>query len=165
MDIFLLFLSLILVLLGIAGSILPVLPGPITGWLGLLVFHLAKVVPMNYTFLIITFIVAVMIFILDYIIPAVGTKRFGGSRYGMIGAMIGLLVGIVIPIPFGIIIGTFAGAFLGEFLNTKNRQNALRAAFGSFIGFLVSTFMQLFVSVVFLGLFLWKAYQHWHLFF
>ncbi|WP_339610998.1 DUF456 domain-containing protein [uncultured Planktosalinus sp.] len=165
MDLFLLFVSLLLVLLGIAGSFLPVIPGPVTGWLGLLVFHLTKAVPLNYTFLTITFIVAMLIFILDYIIPAMGTKRFGGSRYGMIGATLGLIVGILAPIPFGVIIGPFVGAFLGELLNTKTRHNALRAAFGSFIGFLASTFMKFFVSMVFLGLFIWKTIVYWESFF
>lgn len=164
MDIFLLLLSFLLMLLGIAGSFLPMLPGPITGWLGFLTFYLTKAVPVNYTFLTITFIVAVVIFILDYIIPVAGTKRFGGSNYGMTGATIGLVVGIIAPIPFGIIIGPFAGAFLGELMNVKTRHNALRAAFGSFVGFLISTFMQFFVSIIFLGLFFWKTYQHGHLF-
>ncbi len=165
MDLFLLFLSLFLILLGIAGSFLPVLPGPITGWLGLLTFHLAKVVPMNYTFLTITFLVAALMIILDYIIPIMGTKRYGGSKYGMIGASIGLVVGLIAPIPFGVIIGPFVGAFIGELLKKSTTRNALRSAFGSFLGFLASTFMKFIVSMAFLLLYLWKTYQHWHLFF
>lgn len=165
MELFLLLLSFILLLLGIAGSFLPVLPGPLTGWVGLLVLHLAKGIPMNYTFLGITFGVAVVIFILDYIIPALGAKKYGGSRYGMIGATIGLVVGLIAPVPFGIITGPFVGAFLGELLNAKTRHNALKAAFGSFVGFVVSTFMKFFVSLIFLGLYFWKVVSYSEVFF
>lgn len=165
MDILLVSIGFILMLVGILGSILPVLPGVPISWLGLLMIYLTPSVPMDWVFLSITLVLAIFLYILDYIIPAIGTKRFGGSRYGMIGATVGLLVGIIAPIPFGIIIGPFAGAYLGELLNTKTRHNALKAAFGSFVGFLASTFMKLFASFVYLGLFLWKIYQNWGLLF
>ena len=100
--------------IGIIGSFLPVLPGPLTSWIGLLIFHLTDVVPMNWTFLIITLIIALGIWILDYIIPALGTKRFGGTKAGMIGTSIGLVIGLIAPIPGGIIIGPFFGALIGE---------------------------------------------------
>ena len=89
MDIFLLIVAALFMLLGIIGSFLPILPGPLTSWLGLLIFHLTDVVPMNWTFLIITLVIALTIWLLDYIIPAMGTKKFGGSRAGMIGTTIG----------------------------------------------------------------------------
>ncbi|EAR11750.1 hypothetical protein PI23P_01060 [Polaribacter irgensii 23-P] len=89
MNIFLLIIGFLFVLLGIAGSILPVLPGPLTSWFGLLILHLTSIVPMNYTFLGITLTVAILIWVLDYIIPAIGTKRFGGSKYGEYGTTIG----------------------------------------------------------------------------
>ncbi|MCR9181738.1 MAG: DUF456 domain-containing protein [Flavobacteriaceae bacterium] len=165
MDILLVSIGFILMLVGILGSILPVLPGVPISWLGLLMIYLTPSVPMDWLFLSITGVLAIFLYVLDYIIPAIGTKRFGGSRYGMIGATVGLLVGIIAPIPFGIIIGPFAGAYLGELLNTKTRHNALKAAFGSFVGFLASTFMKLFASFVYLGLFLWKIYQNWGLLF
>jgi len=165
MDIFLLTLASILILLGVIGSFLPVLPGPLTGWIGFLVFYLIKAIAINYTFLIITFIVALGIWILDYIIPAMGTKRFGGSKAGMIGTTVGLIVGIIAPIPFGIIIGPFAGALIGELLNKSDFNNALKAAFGSFLGFIASTFMKFIVSIVFLGLYITKVYEHIHLIF
>ena len=80
MDIFLLILGFLLTLVGIIGSFLPILPGPITGWFGLLLLHITKIIPMNYTFLGITLAIAIFIWILDYIIQALGTKRFGGSK-------------------------------------------------------------------------------------
>ncbi len=160
MDILLVSIGFILMLVGILGSVLPVLPGVPISWLGLLMIYLAPSVPMDWVFLSITLVLAIFLYVLDYIIPAIGTKRFGGSRYGMIGATLGLVIGIIAPIPFGIIIGPFAGAYLGELLSVKTRHNAMRAAFGSFVGFLASTFMKLFASFVYLGLFIYKVWAY-----
>lgn len=154
MDIFLLTLGFLLTILGVLGSFLPVLPGPITGWFGLLIIHLTKIVPINYTFLTITFVIALIIWALDYIIPAIGTKKFGGTRNGVIGSTIGLILGILFFPPFGIIIGPFVGAFIGEMISDRNdSKKALRAAFGSFIGFLTSTFLKFVVAMIFVGLY------------
>ena len=99
MDLFLALLGLILIILGIVGSVLPVLPGPITGWFGLLLLFLTKSVPMNYYVIGITLFIALVIFILDYLIPGIGAKRFGGSKKGATGATLGLIVGLIVPIP------------------------------------------------------------------
>ena len=160
MDIFLLIIGFLLTLLGIIGSFLPVLPGPLTGWLGLLVLHLTNAVPMNYTFLGITLGVGIIIWIIDYIIPAMGTKKFGGSKYGIVGTMVGLIIGLLSPIPFGIIIGAFVGAFVGELMfDSKDTSRALKASFGSFLGFLTSTFLKFIVASIFLGLFIVKVFE------
>lgn len=161
MDITLLLIAFILMLVGILGSFLPVLPGPPISWVGLLLLYLTKAVPMSYTVLGITLFVALVVGILDYIIPAKGTKRFGGSKYGIWGTNIGLIVGILAPIPLGFIIGPFVGAFVGEMMNDSNdSQKAFKAATGSFIGFLASTFIKFVVSMVFFGLFLLKVWEY-----
>jgi len=148
MDIALLIFGILLMILGILGSFLPVLPGPITSWFGLLVLHLSDAVPMNWTFLGITFAIAFVIWLIDYIIPAMGTKRFGGSRYGVIGTMVGLVLGILFFPPFGLIIGPFLGALVGELIKENNSNKAFKAALGSLIGFLLGIGMKLIVSLV-----------------
>lgn len=150
MSILLITIGFILCIVGILGSFLPVLPGTPLCWLGLLFFYLAPVIPMNYTVLIVTFIVALAVFILDYIVPAMGTKSYGGSKYGVIGTTVGLVVGLIAPIPFGFLIGPFLGAFIGEFVFNKSKgKTALRAAYGSFLGFLGSTLMKFTFSLAF----------------
>ncbi|MCK0179714.1 DUF456 domain-containing protein [Flavobacteriaceae bacterium S0862] len=160
MDIFLVFVAALFMLLGIIGSFLPILPGPLTSWFGLLILHLTDAIPMNWTFLVIWLAIAILIWLLDYFIPALGTKRFGGSRYGMIGTTIGLLVGLFSPIPFGIIIGAFVGALIGELINKNDKDVALKAAFGSFLGFLTSTFLKFIFAVIYLGLFFMKVWEY-----
>jgi len=160
MDILLVFVASIFIALGIIGSFLPILPGPLTSWFGLLILHFTDAIPMNWTFLIITLVFAIFIWFLDYIIPAMGTKRFGGSKYGMVGTSIGLLVGLLSPIPFGIIIGPFVGALIGELINKTDSKTALKAAFGSFLGFLTSTFIKFIVALIYLGLFSVKVWDY-----
>ena len=149
MDIVFELLGFILVLLGIVGSFLPVLPGPLTGWVGLLLLHQSERIPQDTTFLTTTFGVALAVFLIDYIIPALGTKKFGGSKKGIIGSTIGLIVGLVFLGPLGIIIGPFLGAYLGELLNKTEQKKALKAAIGSLIGFLTGVFIKFTVALVF----------------
>jgi len=162
MDIVLLIFGFIFMLVGILGSFLPVLPGPTISWIGLLLLYLTKAVPDDWLFLGITLIIALTVFALDYIIPAVGTKKFGGTKAGMLGTMIGLLVALFFPIlgPFGIIIWPFVGALVGELLNKADKKTATKAAFGSFIGFLTGTFLKFMVTIVYLGLFIMTAWEY-----
>ncbi len=159
MDIVLVFIAAVLMVVGLLGSFLPVLPGVPVSWIGLLLLHLSQAVPMNYTFLGITLFISIIIFALQYAIPAFGTRYFGGSKAGMYGATIGLVAGIFIPIPFAILFAPFAGAYIGEIINKTDSRNALRAASGSFVGLIASTFMEFIVTGIFLLLFIYKLWE------
>jgi uncharacterized protein YqgC (DUF456 family) len=166
MDIFLLIIGFLFILLGIAGAMLPILPGPLTSWFGLLVLHVTAIIPINYTFLGITLVVSILIWLLDYIIPAIGTKHFGGSTYGVYGTTIGLLIGILSPIPFGILIGAFLGGFIGELLYDKlNTARGLKASIGSIIGLVTSTTLKFIVALVYAILFFMKFWEYHQQFF
>ena len=164
MDILLIILGAICLLLGLIGCVAPVLPGVPLSYLGLLLLHWTDRVQFSWQFLVIWGVIVVVIQVLDYIIPAWGTKRFGGSKYGVWGSTIGLLVGLFMG-PWGIVIGPFLGAVLGELLyfnrypqvtansgeqslstnqqdNNTNLNRAIRAGFGSFIGLLTGTVLK-----------------------
>ena len=162
MDIVLLIIGFFCCILGIFGSFLPVLPGPPVSWLGLLLLILTSAVPHDWWLIVITGVVAFVVVALDYWIPAVGTRKFGGSRAGMIGTTIGLLVAIVFPVLgiAGIVIWPFIGAIIGELINKTGHKQALRAAFGSFVGFLTGTFLKFVVSMVYLGIFIFRAWDY-----
>ena len=157
MDVFLVLLALLFLILGIIGSFLPILPGPITSWFGFLILYLSDVTDFSISLLITTFVIALIIWVLDFFIPAIGTKKFGGSKYGVIGTTIGLIIGVISPIPFGILIGPFLGALAGELINESKSNQAIKAAFGSFLGFLASSFIKFIVSVVYFGIFIKKV--------
>ena len=161
MDIFLVLLGFLFVCLGIVGSFLPILPGPLTSWIGLLLLYMTKAVPLDWTFLGITLAIALLIWIFDYFIPAIGTKRFGGSKYGIYGTTIGLIIGLLSPIPFGILLGAFFGAFFGELLyDKKDTSRALKASFGAFVGFLASATIKFSIATVYVILFLIKFWEY-----
>jgi uncharacterized protein YqgC (DUF456 family) len=162
MDIALLIFGFILMFVGILGSFLPVLPGTPISWVGLLLLYLTSAIPDDWVFLGITLAIAIMVFALDYIIPVWGTKKFGGSKWGMIGTTIGLLVALFFPVLgfLGIIIWPFLGALVGELINKADQKTALKAAFGSFLGFLTGTFLKFMVTIIYLGLFIYKAWEY-----
>lgn len=161
MDLLLLIIGFVFMIVGIFGSFMPVLPGPSLSWLGLVLLYFTNAVPLNYWILGITLLIAIALSILDYTIPARGTKKFGGSSYGIWGTNIGLIVGIFAPIPFGFIIGPFVGAFVGELMHdSKDHNRALKAATGSFLGFLASSFMKFVVCMMYLGLFVWIVWEN-----
>ena len=165
MDIVLIILGAICLLVGIIGCVAPVLPGVPLSYLGLLLLHWTERVQFSWQFLVIWAVVVVVIQVLDYFIPAWGTKKFGGSKWGVWGSTIGLLVGLFMG-PMGIVIGPFVGAVVGELIyfnrhpqttmnpaetsmnNAEKNKNtnlnkALRAGFGSFIGLLTGTVLKL----------------------
>ncbi|MCB0425793.1 MAG: DUF456 domain-containing protein [Mangrovimonas sp.] len=162
MDIVLVILGFILMLVGILGSFLPVLPGPPLSWLGLLLLYLTKAIPNDWTFLGITLLIALIAVILDYVIPAMGAKKFGGSKKGMIGTTVGLLVAIFFPVMgfLGIVIWPFIGAIVGELLNKSETNTAVKAGFGSFLGFLAGTLLKFAIGIIYLWLFIAKFWDY-----
>jgi len=147
MDIFLAILGTICIVVGVLGSLLPILPGPPISYAGILLLHFSKYAQYGTRFLILFGALTVIVAVLDYVVPVWGTKKFGGSKYGTWGATIGVLIGLFFG-PLGIIFCPFLGAVAGDLLYGKKSNEALRAGFGSFIGFITGTLMKLMLSVI-----------------
>jgi len=160
MDIFLIIIGLIFCILGIIGSFSPIIPGPITSWVGLFVIHFTSIIPFDIQFLIITFLVAVSIFIIDLLIPIIGLKKFGGTRKGLIGATVGLLIGLFLAGPIGLIGGSFLGAVSGEYTSNKSLKKSLKPAIGTFIGIISGTIIKFLVATLFLVLYFYLVYTN-----
>ena len=150
MDLLLLIVSLLLCLIGIVGSFLPIIPGPVTSWLGILLLNLTSVVEFNLNFVLITLTVAISVGILDYLIPVLGVKKLGGTRSGQIGTTLGLIIALIILGPIGIIIGPFGGALLGEMSTKKSFQDSIKPAFGAFVGVVAGSVIKFLISLSFL---------------
>jgi uncharacterized protein YqgC (DUF456 family) len=154
MDVVWLVLGVLLMVGGLAGCVLPFLPGPPLCYLALLIQQLQTDPPYSTKFLVIWAIVTVVVTGLDYVIPVYGTKKFGGTRYGMWGCIIGLVAGLWLG-PVGIIIGPFIGALIGELIANGSSDQALKAALGSFVGFLVGTLLKLIACFVMIYYFIY----------
>ena len=157
MDVTLAVIGALLVLIGFAGSILPVIPGPPISWVGFLMLRWTDYIHRGASgydnVLWILLFLVVLVTILDYVVPVMGTRRFGGSKRGVWGATIGVVVGLFFGPP-GIIIAPFLGAYIGEVSSGKKDKEALRAAWGSFVGFLMGVGMKLMVCGAILFFFL-----------
>ena len=146
-------LAVILVLVGFVGSIVPGLAGPPFSWLGLLVAELSAVADYGTWFMVGTAAAAVVITVLDYVVPSWSTHRFGGSKAAVWGCNIGLIVSII-GLPFGpqgivgVVFWPFIGALAGELIGGSKKQSALRAAWGAFLGFLTSTGLKVVYAVI-----------------
>lgn len=144
MTIALVILGLLLALAGLLGCVFPLIPGPPLSFLALIILSLAKNwEPFSSTFLIIMAGLMILLAVSDYVIPAVGAKKYGASRAGVWGSIIGMLMGVFLFPPFGMLIGAFAGAVAGELLIGKKGKEPLRAAWGVFVGNIVGTGLKL----------------------
>lgn len=146
MDILLIVLGALFIISGVLGCVLPIIPGPPLSYIGLLLLHFTERYQFSSKFLIMWAVITVVVYALDYLIPAWGTKRFGGSKRGVWGSIIGLVIGMFFFPPFGIIIGPFVGAVVGELTVGKDSGAALKSGFGSFMGFLAGTLLKLIAS-------------------
>lgn len=148
MEIVIIILAILAGIIGIAGSILPGLPGAPFSWLGLLLLFIWGPESMPVSTLVIWGAVVIAVSVIDYLVPMWLTKATGGSRYAERGAMAGLVIGIVLT-PVGMILGSFLGAFLAEiYWGKKSAGDALKAAFGSFLGFITGTGLKTIVAVL-----------------
>jgi uncharacterized protein YqgC (DUF456 family) len=137
----------LLMIVGLIGCVLPVIPGPPLSFIGLLLLHFSKYADFSFEFLLMFGCVAVIVTALDYVVPIWGTKKFGGSKAGMWGAAIGLVLGLIFLPPLGIIIGPFAGAVIGEALTGKEARHAFKAGLGSLLGLMMGIGLKLAASI------------------
>lgn len=166
MVIALIVLSFLFIITGIAGSILPGIPGLPISWIGILLLYFIPQLPYDWWILGISGVLMLLISIADFVLPSITTKKYGGSKYGIWGTNIGLIVGLIAPIPLGFIIGPFVGALIGElFFNKSDEATSIKAATGSFIGFLASTFMKFVFSIMFLGLWIYIIWNNYSVIF
>lgn len=148
MEIVLIILAVICGIVGIIGSVVPGLPGPPISWLGLLLMRFAQGVEISTTLLWVTFIIMIIVTVLDYIIPSWLTKIGGGSKAATRGSIIGLIIGLFFFPPIGMIVGPFLGAFVGEVIDCSSSGKAFRVALLSFLGFLLTTGLKLIYSLI-----------------
>ena len=138
-------ISIILFIIGMIGTLLPILPGAALVYIGMLVYGLmTKFETLSLYFFILQALVLIVTFLVDYISTAASTKRFGGSKQAAFGAVIGTIFGLVILGPLGIILGPFLGASAAEILRGIDMKQAIRSGFGSLVGVLGGTIFKLF---------------------
>jgi uncharacterized protein YqgC (DUF456 family) len=172
MGITLTVLAFLFLLVGLIGSVVPALPGPPLSFIGLLLLQWSGQGNFSPAFLWVWAAITVAVTIIDNVLPAWMTKKFGGSRAAVIGSVLGLIAGMLFFAPLGLLVGPFLGAFAGELINNHIQMKrkkiaaaeadgtgidnagdnnagyarALKAAFGAFLAFIVGTGAKLIVG-------------------
>ena len=142
-------LGVILLLAGLVGCVLPILPGPPISFAGLVCLWWARdfaAATFDETTVIIAAAAAGVSTALDYVAPILGAKKFGASKLGVWGSIIGMIVGIVWFPPFGMLLGAFLGAMLGELYAGKEGSDATKAAIGVFLGTILGIVIKMVAS-------------------
>ena len=143
----------LLVFTGLAGSILPALPGVPLVFGGLLLAAWADDFQrVSWVVLVILGLMTVLSFAIDFAATAMGAKRVGASKLAIVGALIGTLGGFVLGLP-GLIFGPFVGAVTGEMLTHGEMQRATRAGFATWVGLVFGTLTKLALVFTMLGIF------------
>ena len=162
MSVTLTIVGLLLLVASFIGCVLPVLPGPLLAYGGLLLLFATVCVA--------TALVVVSC-ILDYVVPALSAKRFKCTRAGVVGSLVGsvagvcagLLVSPLLTVVGGalvclvfLVLGPFLGTLIGELSAKRTLRDSLAGSVGTLVGFVVATGLKLFVCLVVAGLFLWS---------
>jgi uncharacterized protein YqgC (DUF456 family) len=160
-------LTMIIMLIGLAGTVLPMLPGLPIMWAGALIYALVTgFEEIGWVFLVVFGVLAVLVVfgvlaavttLLDYVANLYGAKKMGASGWGIFGALVGMLVGLFSAGLIGLLVGAFLGAILGELLGGKKSSQALKAGVGTFLGFLGGTFLKFVIGCIMMGAFLFEV--------
>lgn len=153
MTIFLITLAVVCLLTGLAGCVIPVLPGPPISYLGILFLHFSKEYDYSLTTLLVLLALVIVVTILDYVIPMLGSKYLGAGKWGSAGSFIGTIIGLFF-LPWGLIVGPFLGAFIGEKISGKGWHDAFVAGTGSLVGFLVGTLIKVLLCLYMIWIFI-----------
>jgi hypothetical protein len=154
MDILIVILCFVLIIVGLIGIIIPFLPGIAFVWLGIFIYaSKTGFETISLATLIVFSVITVLFFLLDFLAPLLGAKKYKSGKWGVVGAFLGTLLGVATLGPIGLILGPFLGALAGELISGKERSQAFSSAFGAVIGFLFGTLLKLIFGLVMFGFF------------
>ncbi len=149
----------ILILIGLAGTVLPVIPGVVIVWLGLIVYKLWVPEDLTWTFIIINGVLALVAQILDFVMSYYGARRFGATWRGGVGALLGAIIGPFVLTPLvGLILGPIIGAVIGELSAGRTAKESGKAGVGTIVGAILSSVLKLAIAAFMAGWFYWKVF-------
>lgn len=155
MEIVVLIITLIIMVAGLVGAIMPVLPSiPLIYAAYFLYGFATDWQDYGAQFMIGLGIITVLTQVIDYLVGAVGSKQFGGSRAGAVGSIIGALVGVIFFNLLGLIVGTFLGALVGELIKGRTMHEAFRSGWGAFLGFVAGSVFKIILGLMMIGTFI-----------
>ena len=147
-------------LVGLAGCILPMLPGTPLVFAGIYIYAwLTGFTIISRNLIIVFLILTVVSVLIEYISSSIGSKKFGASKLGFVGAFLGAVIGVFF-VPWGLIIGPLLGALIGELIVGKKLKEAFRSGTGAVIGFFGGTLLKTVISFAMIAFFTIRLLQH-----
>jgi uncharacterized protein YqgC (DUF456 family) len=147
-------------LVGLAGCVLPMLPGTPLVFAGIYIYAwLTGFTVISRNLIILFLILTVLSVLIEYISSSIGSKKFGASKLGFIGAFAGAVIGVFF-VPWGLIVGPLAGALIGELIVGKKIKEAVHSGTGAVIGFFGGTLLKIVISFVMIAFFTIRLLQH-----
>ena len=160
MEIAVIVMVWLLIFVGLVGTIVPILPGMVLVFGGILLYALYfGVETVGLTTLTLLGVALALSFVIDILASLYGAKRFGATRYGIWGSTLGGLLGLLLLSLPGLFVGIFLGAVLGEyFWGKKKLEEALHAGIGSILGFLGGTVLKFLLAIAMVIVFVVKVW-------
>ena len=158
-HIIILAVSLLIMLSGLVGIVLPIIPSTPLIWIGVFIYAVCDgFESIGWSLLLIFAILAIVSLVLDYLGGVIGAKKYGATRWGLIGSVIGGIAGFFMGGIVGLIFGPFFGAVLSELIFGKDLKGAFKSGIGTLVGFLGGVIVKLVISVVMIGIFIIKVF-------
>ena len=157
MEVAFVVLAGLVLLLGFVGCVVPILPGPVLSYAGLLLLLPTRYSPSTSMLVVCGALTAVVV-VLDYVVPSLGAKKFHCSKWGVFGCMLGTVIGLFFA-PLGLFLGPFLGAFLAELASGRSFRASFKGGTGAFIGFVFGLFLKLTVCSVVAAVAVWSFFS------
>ena len=152
-------ISLMIMLGGLAGIILPIVPSTPLIWSGVFLYAICdRFNSIGWSLLLIFGILTIISIVLDYFGGVIGAKKYGATRWGLVGSVIGGIAGFFMGGIIGLIFGPFFGAVLFELVFGKDLKGSFKSGVGTLVGFLGGAIAKLAIGVIIIGIFVWKVF-------
>ncbi len=150
---------MLIILSGLVGIVLPIIPSTPLIWIGVFIYATCdKFETIGWSLLLIFAILTIVSLVLDYLGGVIGAKKYGATRWGLIGSVIGGIGGFFMGGIIGLIFGPFFGAVLFELIFGKDFRSSLKSGMGTLVGFLGGAIAKLVIGVIIIGIFIWKVF-------
>ncbi|OHB87962.1 MAG: hypothetical protein A3D13_07375 [Planctomycetes bacterium RIFCSPHIGHO2_02_FULL_40_12] len=151
-------ISLLIILGGFSGILFPIIPGTPLIWLGVFLYAVCDgFESIGWLLLLIFAVLTIISLALDYLGGVIGAKKFGATKWGLIGSVIGGIAGFFMGGIVGLIFGPFFGAVLLELIVGKDLTGAFKSGAGTLVGFIGGAIAKLAIGVIMIGIFIWKV--------
>jgi len=146
-------LCAVLILVGLAGTVLPVLPGTLLVWGGILLgAWIDDFTRVGMTTVIVVSVLAVLAWGLDYVAGLMGAKKAGASKQALVGAAVGTVLGLFLGL-IGVLFMPLVGAAVGEYLAQKDQARAVKVGIATWIGIMVGLIAKVVLTFIMVGIF------------